>query len=90
MNAPQLIDFALDQIETEMHEKQLLLGRPSGLSDLEKGRIIVDFLKKKNKPFENRFFYNHFYQEHDKAEKLEVLEQFTEKIQEVIKEKEGE
>ena len=51
------------------------------LTALEKGRIILKFMQKRSKPFENRHFYKHFFSEHEKAEKIHVLENFSKKIQ---------
>jgi hypothetical protein len=33
------------------------------LTDLEKGRMIVDFLGKKRNPMKNRHFFKHFFKE---------------------------
>ena len=67
----------------------MLYGKKRNLSDLEKGRLILDFMKKKNDPFTNRHFYKHFFNEHDKAENISVLENVTSKIGEVISEQDG-
>ena len=47
---------------------------------------MLDFLKKKNGPFQNRYFYKEFFQEQDKHEKLEVLETVSNKLAQVFKE----
>lgn len=80
LEPPSLIKYAYDQIERDTTLNMLRVGRREALSDLEKGRLIVDFIRKKNEPFANRHFYEHFYEQQDKAEKLSVLEKFTEKI----------
>ena len=48
--------------------------------------MVLDFLKKKNGPFHNRFFYEEFFQEQDKHEKLEVLESVTNKLTQIMRE----
>ena len=86
LEPPSLIKYAMDQIDHQTFQNMMEKGKKTNLSDLEKGRIIVDFMNKKSKPFENRHFYKHFFTEHDKAEKLTVLQGFTDKINKVIRE----
>jgi hypothetical protein len=50
------------------------------LSELEKGRLIIKFMNKKNEPFKNRQFYEHFFKEHEKAEKIKILADISSKI----------
>ena len=38
----------------------------------------------KNKPLENRFFYSQFYEQHDKGEKIQVLEDISRKLHDVV------
>lgn len=45
-------------------------GKNKQLSNLEKGRLIIKFMNNKNEPFKNRHFYDHFFKEHEKAEKI--------------------
>ena len=42
---PQLISFAMKQIELETEKSLMTLGRAKKLSDLEKGRLILKFIK---------------------------------------------
>lgn len=68
--APQLIKFALDQIEQDTINAMIKNGKSKQLTDIEKGRLAVKFMSKKNKPLSNRYFYEHFYKEHEKSEKI--------------------
>jgi hypothetical protein len=61
-------------------------GKKRHLSDLQKGRMILDFLKKKNDPFLNRHFYKKFFDEQEHSEKIKVLSEVTEKINKVMME----
>jgi hypothetical protein len=36
--------------------------------------MIVKFMKDKADPLKNRYFYDHFFNEHVKAEKIQILE----------------
>ena len=63
----------MDQIEAETEQNMLESGKKQLLSDLQKGRMIVDFIKKKSEPFTNRHFYQYFFREHEKAEKIKAL-----------------
>ena len=38
----------------------------------------------KNKPLENRFFYSQFYEQHDKGEKIQILEEVSRKLHDVV------
>lgn len=55
-------------------------GKNKQLSELEKGRLIIKFMNKKNDPFKNRQFYDHFFKEQAKAEKIQILEDVSAKI----------
>ena len=68
--APQLIKYALDQIEQDTISNMIKNGKNKQLSNLEKGRLIIKFMNNKNEPFKNRHFYDHFFKEHEKAEKI--------------------
>lgn len=46
--------------------------------------MILDFMKKKNHPLENRHFYEQFFTQQDKAEKIQVLEMVSDKINTVL------
>ena len=81
MDAPQLIQHALDQIKQDTLQNQILQGREQDLSSLEKGRLIVKFLNKKGRPLANRRFYDQFYTEQDKAEKIKILTHVSQNAQ---------
>ena len=36
-------------------------------------------MNNKNEPFKNRHFYDHFFKEHDKAEKIQIIEDMSNK-----------
>jgi hypothetical protein len=55
-------------------------GKSKQLTDIEKGRLAVKFMSKKNKPLTNRHFYEHFFKEHEKSEKIQILQDVTSKI----------
>ena len=73
LNAPALIKYANDLIDKDVFKRLMEEGMIKELSELERGKLIVDFINKKNKPMENREFFKYFYNEQDKAEKLEIL-----------------
>lgn len=41
-------------------------------------------MKNKNNPFSNREFFKHFFEEHDKAEKLKILQEVIDTINQVM------
>ena len=41
-------------------------------------------MNNKNEPFKNRHFYDHFFKEHDKAEKIEIIEDVSDKIKSML------
>ena len=64
-------------------------GKSKQLTAIEKGRLAVKFMSKKSKPLSNRHFYEHFYREHEKAERIQVLKNVSKNI-ELILEGKGE
>ena len=42
-------------------------------------------MNKKNQPFKNRYFYDHFYNEQNKAEQIHTLEDVCRKIYQVMR-----
>lgn len=87
LEPPSLIKFAYELIEKDLKKRTMEEGNTKKISSLEVGRLIVSFLNKKQKPFSNRQFYKYFYEQHDKAEKLEILEKVCLKIQEVLRDR---
>ena len=79
-----LIRLAEDSIDQEAMTNELLTGRKAFLSTQQKGKIIVKFLQMKNQPLENRQFYEQFYEQQDKAEKINVLQDVSKRIHQVI------
>ena len=45
----------------EIENMAALSSKSKNFSELEKGRLMVKFLSKKNNPLENREFFKHFY-----------------------------
>ena len=41
-------------------------------------------MSKKNKPLSNRYFYEHFFREHEKSERIQVLKSVSEKIEALL------
>ena len=82
--APQLIKFALDQIEQDTITAMIKNGKSKQLTAIEKGRLAVKFMSKKNKPLSNRHFYEHFYREHEKAERIQVLKSVSKNIEQIL------
>ena len=83
---PALIEYATKKIKQEelLDEKFGKLSQSKKLTDLEKGRMIVQFLNKKQNPLKNRHFFKHFFNQQTKAEKIEAFENIENKIQQVI------
>lgn len=79
-----LILIALEQIEADTTEIRFLTGKESHLSDLEKCKMFMNFITKKKNPLNNRMFYEKFYREQGKADKIRMLEYVSEKIKNVI------
>jgi hypothetical protein len=75
--APQLISFAMGQIEQDTIRNMIKNGKNRQLSDLEKGRAMIKFMNMKSDPFKNRHFYNYYYKEQEKNEHIEVMLQYT-------------
>ena len=75
-----LIRFADYQIDKEVEANAIESGKMRYLSSHEKGKMIVKFLQMRNKPFKNREFYSQFFEQHEKAEKIKVLEGVSQKI----------
>jgi len=89
LDPASLIRLAEDSIDQETLTNQLLTGRKAFLSTQQKGKIIVKFLQMKNQPLENRQFYEQFYEQQDKAEKINVLQDVSKRIHQVIAADEG-
>lgn len=85
----QLISYGFEQIDQETIVERVVSGKNKELSLLEKGRIIVKFMGKKNEALKNRHFYNEFFQEQDKAEKIAVLAFISEKVQDFLQQESG-
>ena len=80
----QLISYGFEQINQETIVERVQSGKMKELTLLEKGRIIVKFMGKKNEPHSNRHFYNEFFQEQEKAEKIAVLSFISDKVQDFL------
>lgn len=74
----------MGQIEQDTVTHMVKNGKMKQLSALEKGRAMIKFMNMKNKPAKNRHFYNHFYQEQDKAENIEVLQKLSRNIANIL------
>ena len=85
----QLISYGFEQINQETIVERVQSGKIKELSQLEKGRIIMKFMGKKNEPLKNRNFYNEFFQEQDKAEKIAVLTFISDKVQDFLQQESG-
>lgn len=60
------------------------------LSQHEKNYLILKFLKMKNKPLENRKFYDQFYKQQDKAERILSLKSVEKDIKELLEQEKEE
>lgn len=65
-----LISFALDMIEAETAKRSILEGKQREVTELEKGRLLLRFMKMRSKPEANRYFFDHFYSEQKKASNI--------------------
>mmetsp|Transcript_42267 Transcript_42267/g.64802 ORF Transcript_42267/g.64802 Transcript_42267/m.64802 type:complete len:143 (+) Transcript_42267:424-852(+) len=68
----------------EIENMAAMSSTSKNFSELEKGRMMVRFLSKKNNPLGNREFYKYFYKQQEKAEKIDAIKGIMKSVKEVL------
>ena len=53
------------------------------LTQLEQGKLLAEFIHQKKNPMNNRRFYDLFYNQQNKADKIRAIQDFESKVEDV-------